>query len=74
MVFADSAGDTPQAERAYRDLVDNQGVTVVITSASWISNAIYRQAVGDRVMQAVVASAAFDRSLNQDRAVPMPET
>lgn len=69
VIFADSAGDSDQAMAHYKRLTTSEHAMAVFTSASWISNAIYPLAAQENVLQVVVASGAFTRSLKTDGAV-----
>jgi branched-chain amino acid transport system substrate-binding protein len=64
IIYEDSAGENPKAIAAFSKLTDIDGANIVISSTSWISNAVYSQAVEKNVLQVIIASAAFKRTLN----------
>jgi len=68
VLYEDSAGDNAKAVTAFDKLTNVDGSEIVITSTSWISNAVYSQAADANVLQAIIASAAFKRT-RDDKAV-----
>lgn len=69
IIWEDSAGENSKAVTAFHKLVNIDKVQIVITSTSWVSNAVYSQAADARVFQAIIASAAFERGRDDDFAV-----
>lgn len=68
-VYEDSAGDNTKAIAAFNKLTNIDGTKIVITSTSWISNAVYSQAADQNVLQGIIASAGFTRTRNDSKAV-----
>src|SRR3990172_1186185 len=68
VVYEDSAGENTKAVAAFNKLTNVDSSKIVITSTSWISNALYSQAADANILQAIIASAAFKRT-REDRAV-----
>ena len=68
IIYEDSAGENTKAIAAFNKLTNVDGSKIVITSTSWISNALYSQAADADVLQTIIASAAFKRT-RDDRAV-----
>lgn len=68
VIYEDSAGENPKAVAAFNKLTNVDGAKIVVTSTSWISNSVYTQAADAKILQAIIASAAFKRTLN-DSAV-----
>ncbi len=64
VIFEDSAGENPKAVAAFNKLTNVDGAKVVMTSTSWISNAVYTQAADANILQIIIASAAFKRTRN----------
>lgn len=62
VVYEDSGGDNAKALAAYQKLTSIDGARMVVTSTSWVSNAIYPQAADTKVVQLIIASAAFRRT------------
>jgi branched-chain amino acid transport system substrate-binding protein len=69
IIYEDSAGENPKAVAAFNKLTNIDGSKMVISSTSWISNAVYSQAADQGVLQAIIASAGFKRSRKGDLAV-----
>lgn len=69
VVIEDSAGENPKAVAAFNKLTNIDNVKIVVTSTSWISNAVYSQAADAGIFQAIIASAAFKRTRNDSKAV-----
>jgi branched-chain amino acid transport system substrate-binding protein len=69
IIYEDSAGENPKAVAAFNKLTNIDGSKIVISSTSWISNAVYSQAADQGVLQAIIASAGFKRSRDDDLAV-----
>jgi branched-chain amino acid transport system substrate-binding protein len=68
-IYEDSAGDNTKAIAAFNKLTNIDGAKIVITSTSWISNAVYSQAADQNVLQGIIASAGFTRTRNDSKAV-----
>jgi branched-chain amino acid transport system substrate-binding protein len=68
VILEDSAGENPKAVAAYNKLTNIDGANVIVTSTSWISNAVYSQAAEAGVLQGIIASAGFRRTAD-DKAV-----
>ena len=68
IIYEDSAGESPKAVTAFNKLTNVDGAKIVITSTSWISNAVYSQAADANIFQGIIASAAFKRT-REDKAV-----
>lgn len=64
VIYEDSAGENPKAVAAFSKLTNVDGANIIITSTSWISNAVYSQAAENNILQVIIASAAFKRTLN----------
>ncbi len=69
VIYEDSAGENPKAVAAFQKLTEVDGAKIVISSTSWISNAVYSQAADKGILQAIIASAAFKRTRNDSRAI-----
>ncbi|MEM3154005.1 MAG: ABC transporter substrate-binding protein [Candidatus Woesearchaeota archaeon] len=68
IIYEDSGGENTKAVAAFNKIVNVDGAKVVITSTSWISNAVYSQAADANIFQGIIASAAFKRT-REDKAV-----
>lgn len=68
IIYEDSAGENTKAVAAFNKITNIDGAKIVITSTSWISNAVYSQAADADIFQGIIASAAFKRT-REDRAV-----
>ena len=68
VIYEDSAGENAKAVTGFNKLANVDGAKIISTSTSWISNSVYSQAVDQKILQIIVASAAFKRTLN-DTAV-----
>jgi branched-chain amino acid transport system substrate-binding protein len=62
IVYRDSAGLVPDAARALQELAEKENASVVITCASWISNAVDPLAAQRGIVQLSIASATLNRS------------
>jgi branched-chain amino acid transport system substrate-binding protein len=69
VVYEDSAGDSDKAITALDKLVKKDKAAVIITTLSWVSNSIYPLATDMGVVQATLASAAFNRTQETDNTV-----
>ncbi len=68
VIYEDSAGENTKAVAAFNKLSNVDNSKIVITSTSWISNAVYSLAADANILQAIIASAAFKRT-REDKAV-----
>jgi len=68
VMYEDSAGQNPTAIAAFHKLVDDDNASIVITCASWISNAISPLAAERGILQCALGSATFNRT-NGGKAV-----
>ncbi len=62
VIYEDSAGQNPVAIAAFQKLVDKDNASVVVTCASWISNAISPLAAERGILQFVLGTATFNRT------------
>jgi branched-chain amino acid transport system substrate-binding protein len=68
--YEDSEGDTATAVSAFNKLVRFDDTPIVLTTTSWISNALSTSAKEANVLQGVTISASFFRS-GEDNAIRM---
>jgi branched-chain amino acid transport system substrate-binding protein len=62
VIYEDSAGQGPLAIAAFHKLVDGDNASIVITCASWISNAISLLAAESGILQFGLGTATFNRT------------
>ncbi len=64
VIYEDSAGQNPIAIADFHKLVDKDNASIVITCASWISNAISPLAAETGILLCALGTATFNRSDN----------
>ncbi len=69
VIYEDSASQQSVAIAAFHKLVDKDNASVVITSTSWISNAISPLAAERGILQFALASATFNRTMRGEAVV-----
>lgn len=62
VIYEDSAGQKSVAIAAFNKLVDEDNASIVITCASWISNAISPLAAERGIPQFSIGTATFNRT------------
>jgi len=68
IIYEDSAGENQQAIAAFQKITQANNANIIVTSTSWISNALYTEAKETETLQLVIASAVFHREQN-DKAI-----
>jgi branched-chain amino acid transport system substrate-binding protein len=69
VTYEDSQGENTKAVASFNKLVNIDNTKIILTSTSWISNTLYQQAIDSDIIQAIIASAGFQRSKDKDKAI-----